>query len=145
MPVGHDHQHRHRLIVGVLQPAPGTYDVVFDTPARGRPGRFAFRFWEGDTTPPAVRVLGVRRGALELRVTDAGSGVDGASLVARIDGDERSISFASNVARVSLNGLGRGRHTLVFTAADHQEAKNNENVRGILPNTRKLQRAFAIR
>jgi len=136
---------RHRLIVGVLQPAPGTYDVVFDTPARGRPGRFAFRFWEGDTTPPAVRVLGVRRGALELRVTDAGSGVDGASLVARIDGDERSISFASNVARVSLNGLGRGRHTLVFTAADHQEAKNNENVRGILPNTRKLQRAFAIR
>ena len=33
---------------------------------------------------------------------------------------------------------------LAFTAADYQEAKHNENVRGILPNTRKLQRAFNV-
>jgi hypothetical protein len=46
---------------------------------------------------------------------------------------------------VSLNGVARGRHTLAFTASDYQEAKNNENVRGILPNTRKLQRAFQVR
>jgi hypothetical protein len=45
---------------------------------------------------------------------------------------------------VSLNGRGRGRHSLVFTASDYQEAKNNENVRGILPNTRKLRRAFQV-
>jgi len=82
---------------------------------------------------------------LELRVTDGGSGVDRDSLVARVDGQDRSFSFASGVVRVSLKGLGRGRHTLAFAAADHQEAKNNENVRGILPNTRKIQRAFAIR
>jgi hypothetical protein len=135
----------HRLIVGVLQPSPGEYDVVFDTPVRGRSGRFAFRLWEGDTTPPGVRVLGVRGRALELRVTDRGSGVDPASLVARVDGSERSLSYAAGVARVSLAGLGRGRHALVFSAADYQEAKNNENVRGILPNTRTLRRAFTIR
>jgi hypothetical protein len=44
-----------------------------------------------------------------------------------------------------LRGLAAGRHTLAFTAADYQEAKNNENVRGILPNTRKLQRTFIVR
>jgi hypothetical protein len=135
---------RHRLIAGVLQPAPGNYDAVFDTPARGRPGRFSFRFWEGDTTPPGVRVLGVRGGTLELRVTDGGSGVDPSSLAARIDGAERSLSYANGLVRVPLKGLARGRHTLAFTAADYQEAKNNENVRGILPNTHKLQRAVTI-
>jgi subtilisin family serine protease len=135
---------RHRLIVGVLQPAPGSYDVVFDTPARGRPGRFSFRLWEGDTTPPGVRVLGVRGGMLELRITDGGSGVDPSSLAARIDGEERSLSDAHGLVRVSLKGLAGGHHTLAFIAADYQEAKNNENVRGILPNTRKLQRAVTI-
>jgi hypothetical protein len=135
----------HRLIVGVLQPSAGAYDVVFDTPARGRTGRFVFRLWQDDTTPPGVRVVGVRGRALELRVTDRGSGVDPVSLVARVDGSERSVSYASGVVRVSLTGLARGRHTLAFSAADYQEAKNNENVRGILPNTRTLQRAFTIR
>jgi subtilisin family serine protease len=135
---------RHRLIAGVLQPAPGIYDIVFDTPARGRPGRFGFRLWEGDTTPPTVRVLGVRGDSLEVRVTDGGSGVDPSSLAAHVDGEERSISYAAGLVRISLKGLGRGSHTLVFSAADFQEAKNNENVRGILPNTRKLQRAFTI-
>jgi subtilisin family serine protease len=135
---------RHRLIAGVLQPARGSYDVVFDTPARGRPGRFSFRFWEGDTTPPGVRVLGVSGGTLDLRVTDGGSGVDPSSLAARIDGKERPLSYAHGLVRVTLRGLARGRHVLAFTAADYQEAKNNENVRGILPNTRKLQRAVTI-
>ncbi|TML30238.1 MAG: hypothetical protein E6G26_01040 [Actinobacteria bacterium] len=135
---------QHRLIAGVLQPAPGIFDIVFDTPARGRPGRFSFRLWEGDTTPPSVHVLGVRGGALELRVTDSRSGVDPSSLVAHVDGQEHPLSYVSGRVRVSLKGVGRGRHTLAFTAADYQEAKNNENVRGILPNTRKLQRAFNV-
>jgi subtilisin family serine protease len=135
---------RHRLIAGVLQPAPGVFDLVFDTPARGHSGQFSFRFWEGDTTPPAIRVLGVRGRSLELRVTDGGSGVDPSSLVARVDGQERTLSYASGLVRVSLRGLARGNHTLAFSAADYQEAKNNENVRGILPNTRKLQRGFRV-
>ncbi len=135
----------HRLISGVLRPAVGVYTIVFDTPARGRTGAFGFRLWRGDTTPPAVRVLGVRGRSLQLRVTDGGSGVDPRSLVAHVDGAARALSYANGLVRISLNGLARGRHSLSFTAADYQEAKNNENVRGILPNTRKLQRAFVIR
>jgi hypothetical protein len=77
-------------------------------------------------------------------VTDAGSGVDPTTLAARVDSEERPISYASGLVRVSLTGLRRGSHTLAFSAADYQEAKNNENVRGILPNTRKLQRGFTI-
>jgi hypothetical protein len=133
----------HRLISGVIRPAPGIYTIVFDTPAHGRTGTFAFRMWEGDTTPPAVRVLGVRGRSLELRVSDRGSGVDPRSLVAHIDGEDRLLSYANGLVRIPLAGLARGRHMLAFTAADFQEAKNNENV-GILPNTRKLQRTFMI-
>jgi subtilisin family serine protease len=135
---------RHRLVSGVLLPAPGLYDIVFDTPRRGRPGRFSFRFWQGDTTPPSVRVLGVRGRALELRVTDRGSGVDPTALSVKVDGEERAVSYASGLARVSVAGLGRGRHTVTVSAADYQEVKNNENVAGILPNTRKLQRTFLV-
>ena len=91
-----------------------------------------------------MHVLGVRGRALVLRVTDGGSGVDPSSLAARVDGEEHPLSYASGLVRVSLNGVGRGRHPLAFTAADYPEAKNNENVRGIHPNTRKLQRAFNV-
>jgi subtilisin family serine protease len=135
---------QHRLIAGVILPAPNIYSVVFDTPARRHPGSFTFRLWEGDTTPPSVRMLGVHGGSLEFRVADGGSGVDPSSLVARVDGAERHVTYGSGLARVSLEGLARGSHTLIFSAADYQEAKNNENVRGILPNTLKLQRGFRI-
>jgi hypothetical protein len=91
-----------------------------------------------------VRVLGVRGSTLEVRVTDGGSGVDPSSLAAHVDGEEHPISFASGLVRVSLRGVTRGRHTLTFSAADYQEAKNNENVRGILPNTRTLRAAFVV-
>jgi len=91
-----------------------------------------------------MRVLGVRGGFLELRVSDAGSGVDPTSLEARVGGTVRALTYANGLVRVSVRGLARGRHTLNFTASDFQEAKNNENVRGILPNTRKLERTFVI-
>lgn len=135
---------RHRPVVGVLSPAPGIYDVVFDTPARGRAGRFTFRLWQGDTRPPVVRVLGVRNRSLQFRVSDVGSGVDPTTLVAIVNGRERAASYANGIARVSVGDLPRGRHTFTFTAADFQEVKNNENVAGILPNTRKLTGTFLI-
>jgi len=100
--------------------------------------------WQGDTRPPVVRILGVRGRALALRVTDGGSGVDPTALSARIDGQEHAVSYASGLARVSLAGLHSGRHSLSFSAADFQEVKNNEDVAGILPNTRKLQHTFLI-
>jgi subtilisin family serine protease len=133
---------RHRLVAGVALPGPGVYDVVFDTPRGARSGAFRFRFWQNDVRPPSVRVLGVRNGFLELAVADGGSGVDPLSLQARIDGDVVPVSFASGRARLSLAGTAPGRHTMIFTASDYQEAKNMENVARILPNTRTVRTAF---
>ena len=53
----------------VVLPAPGLYDVVFDTPRTGRSGGFRFRFWLGDVSPPTVRVRGVRGRFLEVAVS----------------------------------------------------------------------------
>jgi subtilisin family serine protease len=135
---------RHRLVVGVVRPAPGVYDVVFDTPRGGRPGSFRFRYWLGDTAPPSVRVLGVRGRFLDLAVTDRGSGVDATSLRVTIDGDEASVGLIGGRARVSLLGVRRGRHMLTVTVADYQETKNMENVARVLPNTRTLRTTFVV-
>ncbi len=134
----------HRLIVGVVLPSPRTYDVVFDTPVGGRPGPFSFRYWVNDTTPPAVRSLGVHGREFEFAVSDHGSGVDPSALHARIDGDVAPVSYAAGLARVSLIGLARGRHVLSFNAADFQETKNMEDVSRILPNTRVIRRTFVV-
>ena len=139
-----------RLVAGVVRPARGAYDVVFDTPSRAAAGRFRFRFWIGDTTPPRVRLLSrsIKRGErVRLAVTDAGAGVDRASLVAVIDGRARAVAYSrrTRLARVRIGRLPRGVHRLVFQASDHQEAKNMENVPQILPNTRQLRTTFRVR
>jgi subtilisin family serine protease len=133
---------RHRLIAGVVRPAPGLYDIVFDTPRNGRPGGFQFRYWVGDTTPPTVRVIGVRGGFLEVAVSDRGSGVDPPSLRATIDGENAPVSYAPGRARISMARVPSGRHTLILSAADYQETKNMEDVPGITPNTRTLRTSF---
>jgi hypothetical protein len=133
---------RHRLIAGVVLPAPGLYDIVFDTPRNGRPGGFQFRYWVGDTTPPTARVLGVRGGFLEVAVTDRGSGVDPLSLRATIDGENTPVSYSGGRARIPMASVRSGRHALVLSAADHQETKNMEDVPGITPNTRTLRTSF---
>jgi subtilisin family serine protease len=137
-------------VVGVFRPAPGAYDLVFDTSSRRAAGRFTFRFWVDDTRPPAVRLLtrAVARGArLVLRVTDRGSGVDPSSLVATVDGRPHRIAYApaTGRVRVELGSLGTGSHRLVFTASDYQETKNNENAASVLPNTRRLAATFTVR
>jgi subtilisin family serine protease len=136
--------------VGVFRPAPGSYDLVFDTRSRRRAGPFRFRFWVNDVTPPRVRLLtrSVRRGGmLVLRVTDRGSGVEGSSLSATVDGRFRRVVYfpAKGRAQVGLGALKPGRHRLVFTASDVQETKNNENAASVLPNTRKLGTTFRVR
>jgi subtilisin family serine protease len=132
---------------GAVRPDAGSYDVVFDTPNRRAAGKFTFRFWVGDTTPPRIRLL-TRRvqagGFLRLRVTDAGSGVDPASLHATLDGAAVAVRYRHGRATVATRTLGRGRHRLVFRASDYQEAKNMENSGPILPNTRRLSIGFAI-
>ncbi len=140
-----------RPVAAAVRPAAGSYDIVFDTPARVVPGRFTFRFWIDDQTPPAVKLLTTsvkRNGNLELTLADGGSGVDPRSLTALIDGKPAQVTFkpgrAVGHAVVSLLSVGPGRHALVFTAADYQELKNFENVLKILPNTRVLRTQFRV-
>jgi hypothetical protein len=136
--------------VGVFRPAPGTYDLVFDTTSRRAAGRFAFRFWVNDTTPPAARLLSrtITRGKLLLlRVGDRGAGVDPASIVARVDGTYRRVVWdrRHGLVGVRIPTIGRGSHRLVFSVSDYQEAKNNENAGTTLPNTRTLTASFSVR
>jgi len=133
---------------GAVRPDPGSYDIVFDTPSRRAAGRFTFRFWINDTTPPRVRLLTrtVRAGGLvRLAVTDRGSGVDPRSRHATIDGEDVGISLGRGRASLSTLLLAPGRHRLVFRISDYQETKNMENSGPILPNTRLLKTTFVVR
>jgi hypothetical protein len=133
---------------GAVRPDAASYDIVFDTPSRRVAGKFTFRFWVNDTSPPRLRLLtrSVRAGAsLRVGVTDAGSGDDPGSLHATLGGRAVAVRFRSGRASVSTRGLGDGRHRLVFRASDYQEAKNMENSGPILPNTRRLSTTFVVR
>ena len=132
-----------RPVAGVVRPAPGIYDIVFDSPRRSLRGAFSFRFWIADTTPPTVRVLSASGGVLRIAVRDPGAGVDPDSLHATIDGRTQRLSYANGVARIQ--GVARGSHALVFRASDYQETKNMENVGPVLPNTRTLRTAVVVR
>ena len=138
-------------VVGVFRPGPGAYDLVFDTPKRRAPGPFTFRFWVNDTKPPTVRLLSravTRGGLLPLVVRDGGSGVDPQSLLALVDGHYRTLLYRPSTGRVEVvlgHKVARGRHRLVFSAADWQETKNNEDNSRTLPNTWRLSTTFTVR
>src|SRR5688572_2143381 len=135
------------LAAGTILPAAGAYDVVFDSPSAARAGKFSFRYWLNDTTPPtaALRNKRVQRGAqLVVTSADRGSGVDPASLVVRVDGEERNGRFAAGQTRIPTAGLRKGRHVLRFQISDYQESRNMENVGPILPNTRILTTTFVV-
>jgi subtilisin family serine protease len=137
-------------VAGVFRPARGAYELVFDTPSRRAAGAYTFRFWVNDTRPPAVRLLTrtVASGArLRLTVRDRGSGVDPTSLFARVDGRYRTVAYDARrgLVEVLAGRLTRGRHTLLVSASDYQETKNNENGARTLPNTRRLATSFVVR
>ena len=131
-------------VAAAIRPTAGTYDVVFDSRARG--SRFAFRFWVDDVRPPTARLLNTtaRGGRVRVRVSDTGAGVDPRSLEATVSGRSRPVQYANGVASIDVSGLGAGSHPLVFTVSDYQEAKNMENVALILPNTRVLRATVRI-
>jgi subtilisin family serine protease len=136
------------LAAGALSPLPGEYAVVFDSAAKAGAGRFTFRFWVDDVTPPTLRLRtrSVRRGdPIRVAATDAGSGVYGESVVASVDGSSTSASFRGGVVRISTIGLEPGRHRFSLKVSDYQETKNTENVARILPNTRTLTANFIVR
>jgi len=136
------------LTAGALSPAAGDYAVVFDSATRAGAGRFTFRFWIDDVTPPTLRLRtrSVKRGdPIRVAATDAGSGVYGESVVASVDGSSTSSFFRRGLVRISTVGLEPGRHRLRLRVSDHQETKNTENVARILPNTRTLTATFTVR
>jgi hypothetical protein len=133
---------------GAILPRAGLYDIVFDTQSRSRAGRFTFRFWIGDTTPPRVRLVSHSADALTLAVTDRGSGFDPRTMVAKVDGrsaPNTSYSRARGRLTVTLPTLAAGKHTLVLQVSDFQESKNMEDVARILPNTRTFRATFLTR
>jgi hypothetical protein len=117
-------------VAGVDVPAAGPYDIVFDTRSAAQAGRFTFRYWVNDVTPPKLRVT-VKRSAIVVAATDAGSGVDPTTFALTIDG--RAVATHGKVA-LTIKAK-KGRHTVVVHASDYQETKNMENVPPILPNT----------
>ena len=132
---------------GALSPRPGEYEFVFDSATRAGAGRFAFRFWVNDVTPPRLRVPArvVRAGAaLRVLATDAGSGVYPESIVASIDGNRVSTTFRGGVISLPTRGLSAGTHRSSLRVSDYQETKNTENVARILPNTRTLTFTFRV-
>jgi hypothetical protein len=136
---------RHVPIAGVLRPAARTYYVVFDSHAL-RGSRFRFRLWVGDTRRPSARLLSgvARRGVVRFAVGDAGSGVDASSLRATVRGRSLPVRLRGSVASVDVSELRRGAHRVVFSVSDRQETKNNENVAGVLPNTRTVRATIRV-
>jgi hypothetical protein len=128
-----------RKVSGVVLPAAGTYDVVFDSTGTG--GRFTFRYWVNDTKPPTLRVASTN-GGIVVSATDAGSGVDPLSIVATVDGKTVRPSWADG--RITIPAT-KGRHALVLTVSDIEETKNMEDVPPILPNTATLRAAVSVR
>ena len=79
------------------------------------------------------------------RVSDGGAGVDPAGITYRIDGrSTTSGRLAGGLAVLKLPSLRPGRHRLLLSVSDRQEAKNNENVARILPNTRVVETTFVV-
>jgi hypothetical protein len=134
-------------VSGAALAGAGVYDIVFDSPTASGAGPFTFRFWLGDTTPPSARLVSARSGLLRIAVRDTGSGIDPARIRLSIDGHSHAKSFdaARGLVVAPIRGLRRGRHTLKLKVSDYQESKNMENVRRILPNTRRLSAAFVVR
>jgi subtilisin family serine protease len=132
-------------VVGAILPANGRYDVVFDSAGRVNAGKFTFRFWINDVTPPSVKLLGYSRGVLRLAVSDRGSGVDPGSIIAGIDGNTNiDGSYAKGVLTIRTGSLSAGKHTIEVDVSDYQEAKNMEDVLRILPNTRIFKTSFTV-
>ena len=132
---------------GALRPAPGTYDVVFDSPTRAGAGTFRFRFWIDDIVPPKATVerRTVKKGEpIRVRVTDTGSGVDVRSIEAALDGSTTRARLIGPEIQIPTAGLDTGRHRLRVSLADYQETRNNENVTRILPNTRVVSAVVTV-
>jgi hypothetical protein len=131
-----------RLIAGAILPTPGTYDIVFDTRSAAGAGKFTFRYWSNDTTPPRIAVASPAKRTIAVTLTDLGAGVDPESVTVTIDGDHETGHKSGGRLLFTTSA---GRHTVLVSASDYQEAKNMEDVAKILPNTTKTTRTVVVR
>jgi subtilisin family serine protease len=129
-----------RKVSGVVLPAHGVYDVVFDT-RTATPTPFTFRFWVNDVTPPRLRVSSTK-GEIVVAAVDRGSGVDPSSIVTRLDG--KAVTATYHDGRVHIPAQA-GLHTFSLTVSDYQETKNMEDVPPVLPNTATLTKSVVVR
>ena len=129
--------------VGAILPKPGAYDFVFDTPAGAKPGKFTFRFWINDLTPPRVRALPAPRGTIRLAIVDTGAGVDPKSISLHVDGRTKDATFARGV--LTVRNIRRGAHRVGLVVSDFQEPKNMEDIGPVLPNTRNFTSRVLVR
>jgi subtilisin family serine protease len=134
-------------VAGAVLPAPGDYDIVFDSGTVAGAAAFTFRFWIGDTTPPRLKLISTRGGRLRVRAVDNGAGIDPQFVRLSVDGHARLARYdaSRNEITASLKGFRRGRHSLTLLVSDYQEPKNMENVPKILPNTSRLRAVFRVR
>jgi Subtilase family len=134
--------------VAVLHAPAGEYTIVFDSPRPQHAGAFRFRLWIDDTTRPTVGLVSraARDGRVLIRVSDTGSGVDPRGILYSLDGGvfNEGRLVAPGLAALDVRGFRTGRHRLVVRVSDRQEAKNNENVATILPNTGTLTATIRI-
>jgi subtilisin family serine protease len=130
-----------RPVAGSILPAPGTYDIVFDTRSRASAGPFEFRFWKDDTRPPTIHIVSARNELVVVSVKDGGSGVDPRSVAATVDGRPANARFAHGTLTFRAD---RGSHQIEVTASDYQELKNMEDVVKIKPNTATLARTVVV-
>jgi hypothetical protein len=132
-----------RPIAAAVLPLPGTYDIVFDTRSPLAAGKFTFRYWVNDRTPPQVRVVpGAPARTIWVSATDAGAGVDTATATATVDGHTAATSWVGGRLVIRTTP---GTHTLHLRISDFQEAKNMEDVAKIRPNTATLTRTVVVR
>jgi subtilisin family serine protease len=131
-----------RSVAGAILPGKGAYDIVFDTRSKSRAGPFEFRFWVNDTTPPSFRLVRSAPGTIAVAVTDGGSGVDPRSITAELDQHDVRVRYEDGKAIVRADP---GRRELVLHASDFQEAKNQEDVAKIKPNTATFTRTVVVR
>ena len=137
-----------RLVAGAVLPGPGSYDLVLDSASAAAAGPFTIRWWLNDTTPPKLRLLPTRGGDVTVAASDAGSGVDPASVSATVDGSAVGVSWSAGAVHLHVT---KGRHTLVVRVSDYQETKNMEDVvpvrhrTTVTPNTATLRAAVVGR
>ena len=131
-----------RPVAGSVLPAPGEYEIVFDTRSGVTPGPFTFRFWINDVKPPSFRLLAPTAGTINVGINDSGSGVDPRSIKVSLDGRSIPTHFKDGGLAVAATP---GSHALVVTASDYQELKNMEDVARIKPNTSTFKRTVRVR